>query len=67
MPYALHRLGGHRGAKRLQLLLARVRGLRGELDLDQFVMTESAVKFCDDGVGDAVLSQPDDRLEGVSP
>ena len=30
-------------------------------------MTQRVVQFCDDGVGNAMLPEPNDRFEGMSP
>ena len=38
---------------------------RGGADFDEFVRADGALDFCDDGVGEALFAQLQDRVEGV--
>ena len=44
---------------------ARIAIVAGELHLDQFVVIERDGEFGDQGVGDALVADHDDRFQGV--
>lgn len=61
----LHWRGIELFAERAHILFAHAAFIAENTDLDQFVTFQTAVDFLQDGCGQAVLADGDNRIQGV--